>query len=82
MESRRKELKVEKYKSKEDYEDVARRKRNRARAERRRRARKRLMAAEMEATTKLQTRGGKKPRKTAVKKRYRQDLQKKIQQRR
>ena len=41
------------------------------------------MAAEMEATTKLQTRGGKKPRtKTAVRKRYRQDLQKKIQQRR
>ena len=26
------------------------------------------MAAEMEATTKLQTRGGKKPRKTAVRK--------------
>ena len=48
----------------------------------RRRARKRLMAAEMEATTKLQTSGGKKPRKTAVRKRYRQDLQKKIQQRR
>ena len=41
------------------------------------------MAAEMEATTKLQTRGGKKPRKkTAVRKRYRQELQKKIQQRR
>ena len=40
------------------------------------------MAAEMEATTKLQIRGGKKPRKTAVRKRYRQDLQKKIQQRR
>ena len=40
------------------------------------------MAAEMEATTKLQIRGGKKPRKTVVKKRYRQDLQKKIQQRR
>ena len=68
--------------SKTEYEDVARRKWNKARAERRRRARKRLMAAEMEATTKLQIRGGKKPRKTAVKKRYRQDLQKKIQQRR
>ena len=41
------------------------------------------MAAEIEATTKLQTRGGKKPRKkTAVRKRYRQELQKKIQQRR
>ncbi|MCV6602045.1 MAG: hypothetical protein OIF54_10890, partial [Cohaesibacter sp.] len=47
-----KRIKTEKYISKEDYADVARRKRNRARAERRRHARKRLMAAEMEATTK------------------------------
>ena len=76
-------IKTEKYKSKEEYADVARRRRNKARAERRRRARKRLMAAETEATTKMQTRGGKKPRKkTAVRKRYRQELQKKIQQRR
>ena len=82
MESRRNAEKQKNNVSKADYEDVVRRKRNRARAERRRCARKRLMAVEMEATTKLQTRGGKKPRKTAVHKRYRQDLQKKIQQRR
>ena len=40
------------------------------------------MAAEIEATTKLQTRGGNKPRKTAVRQRYRKELQKKKQQRR
>ena len=48
-----KEYKKQKCCSKEEYIDVQRRKRNRARVERRRRAKKRLMAAQMEATTKL-----------------------------
>ena len=82
MESRRKEEKLKNINQKKNMKMSLAGKRNKARAERRRRARKRLMAAELEATTKLQTRGGKKPRKkTAVRKRYRQKLQKKIQQR-
>ena len=83
MESRRKEEKLKNINQKKNMKMSLAEERNKARAERRRRARKRLMAAEIEATTKLQTRGGKKPRKkTAVRKRYRQELQKKIQQRR
>ena len=62
--------------------DAARRRRNRARAERRRRAHKRLMAAKIEAATKLQIRGGKKKWKAAMKRRYNRDIQKKKQQRR
>ena len=47
-----------KYESKDEANDAKKRKKNRARAERRRRAHKRLMAAEEEAHSKLQYRGG------------------------
>ena len=59
MESRRNALKQKNMFRKKNMRMSLAGKRNRARAERRRRARKRLMAAETEATTKMQTRGGK-----------------------
>ena len=72
---RRKKKRIYKYDSKENAEDVSRRKRNRARSDRRRRAHKRLMAAEEEkARTRLQRRGGAKSWKQAVKRRYSRDL--------
>ena len=70
-----------KYKSEEEANDAKRRRRNRARSDRRRRAHKCLMAAHVEAQTKLQQRGGANRWKHAMKRRYNRDLQRQKQRR-
>ena len=56
-----------KYESRKEADDARKQKRNRARAERRCRAHKHLMAAEEEAHSKMQYRGGAKKWKHAMK---------------